>query len=119
MSSPKWSDLLIDIEQFYPACSKPNAKLTTEQVAELKAVENAGECFNITLLHGVAAIGELLSHASNTSGLNDEVVNSAGWLIHSLAMLSMTITESADAATYKLQTLPQKTSLREEKGGVQ
>jgi hypothetical protein len=119
MRSPKWSDLLVDIERIYPACSKPNAKLTTEQVAELKAVENAGECFNITILHGVAAIGELLAHASNTGGLHSEVVNSAGWLVNSLAMLSMTITESADAASYKLQTLPQKAQIRDAKGGVQ
>jgi len=119
MSSPKWSDLLVDIEQLYPDSSKPSAKLSAEQVAELTAIENAGECFNITILHGVAAVGELLSHASTTNGLNEEVVSSAGWLINTLALLSMTVTETADAASYKLRTLPHKAQARDAKGGVQ
>ncbi|HEX8542699.1 MAG TPA: hypothetical protein VF671_13440 [Pseudomonas sp.] len=106
MRSPKWCDLLVDIERHYPECAKPGAKLGSDQVEQLKSVKNASECFNIELLHGMAAVGELLAHASTTGGLDQEVVHSAGWLISSLSLLSMSMTESADAAAYKLQSLP-------------
>ncbi|MCV4285897.1 hypothetical protein [Pseudomonas capsici] len=112
MNQPKWANLLVDVERFYPSSHKPGAKLTAEQAEQLEAVVNASENFNIALLHGVAAVGELLAHASNTGGLDKEVSLSAGWLISSLALLSMAMTEAADAANYKLQKLPRQ-------GGVQ
>jgi hypothetical protein len=103
-----WSQLLVDVDRTYPAEGKPGAKLTPTQVDELHAVENATGCFAITIGHGLAAVGELLAHASTTTGLNDEVVHSAGWLINSLALLSMTMAETSAAATYKLATIPHK-----------
>ncbi len=108
MSSPMWSQLLVDIDRAYPAEYKPGAKLTPAQVEELQAVENAAESFAITIGHGLAAVGELLAHASTTTGLNDELVHSAGWLINSLALLSMTMAETSTAATYKLASIPHK-----------
>lgn len=103
-----WNQLLVDVEREYPACSQPGAKLSSGQVEQLLAVENASENFNITILHGVAAMGELLAHASTTAGLDDDVVQGAGYLIQSLALLSMAMTESGAAATYKLANIPHK-----------
>ncbi|WP_052028511.1 hypothetical protein [Pseudomonas syringae] len=108
MSAPKWSDLLVSVEREFPSCSKPGATLTAEQVEQLQAVENAAENFTICVLHGVAAIGELMVHASAHGELTEDLARSSGWLISALALLSMNIGEEAAAANYKLQNLPHK-----------
>lgn len=110
MTSPMWSHLLVDVEREYPAASKPGAKLTQDQVEGLQTVENAAESFGITIGHGLAAVGELLAHAALHKELTDELALSAGWLINSLALLSMTITETGAAATYKLGNIPHQGS---------
>lgn len=108
MSSPKWCQLLVDVEREFPPCSTPGVKLSPDHVERLQAVENATENFMITTLHGVAAIGELIAQAANREELDPEVAMSAGWLIQSLALLSMAMTESGAAATYKLANIPHK-----------
>jgi len=108
MKSPMWSQLLVDVEREYPAGSKPGAKLSTDQVEELQAVENAAENFAITIGHGLAAVGELLVHAASHKELTDELALSTGWLVNSLALLSMTMAETGAAATYKLANIPHK-----------
>lgn len=108
MKPPMWSQLLIDVEREFPACSTKGAKLTTAQVEQLQAVENANDNFQISTLHGVAAIGELIANAANRNELSDEVAMSAGWLINSLALLSMSMAEAGAAAAYKLQNIPRQ-----------
>ncbi|WP_421552260.1 hypothetical protein [Pseudomonas yamanorum] len=101
-----WNQLLVDVEREFPACSARGAKLTPDQVERLQAVENANDNFQISTLHGVAAIGELIANAANRNELSEEVAMSAGWLINSLALLSMSMAEVGAAAAYKLQNLP-------------
>ncbi len=106
MKPPMWNQLLVDVEREFPACSARGAKLTPDQVERLQAVENANDNFQISTLHGVAAIGELIANAANRNELSEEVAMSAGWLINSLALLSMSMAEVGAAAAYKLQNLP-------------
>lgn len=106
MKSPMWNQLLVDVQRSYPAESKPGAKLTQDQVEELQAVENAAENFAITIGHGLAAVGELLVHAATHKELTDELALSTGWLVNSLALLTMTMAETGAAATYKLEHIP-------------
>lgn len=106
MKPPMWNQLLVDVEREFPACSARGAKLTPDQVEWLQAVENANDNFQISTLHGVAAIGELIANAANRNELSEEVAMSAGWLINSLALLSMSMAEAGAAAAYKLQNLP-------------
>ncbi|MBK3444137.1 hypothetical protein [Pseudomonas lactis] len=106
MKPPMWNQLLVDVEREFPACSAKGAKLTPDQVERLQAVENANDNFQISTLHGVAAIGELIAYAANHGDLSDEVAMSAGWLINSLALLSMSMAEAGAAAAYKLQNIP-------------
>lgn len=108
MSAPNWSDLLVNVNRFYPPHGKGGAKLSVEQVEQLECAANAGENFNVAILHGVAAVGELISHAATTKGLSDDCAHSLGWLVHSLASLSLTMTETADAAKYTLQAVPRE-----------
>lgn len=106
MKPPMWNQLLIDVEREFPACSTKGAKLTRVQVEHLQAVENANDNFQISTLHGVAAVGELIAHAANHGELSDELAMSAGWLISSLGLLSMAMAEAGAAAAYKLQNIP-------------
>ncbi|MBX8516068.1 hypothetical protein K5D69_15340 [Pseudomonas cichorii] len=108
MSAPKWADILINIERAFPPVSKSGTKLNAEQVDELKAVENAAECFNLTIGHGMAAVGELIAQAAHREDLDMEAAHSLGWLVNSLALLSMTVGEAGAAASYKLQNTPQE-----------
>lgn len=108
MTAPMWRHLLVDLNRSYPAESKPGAKLSSEQVQELQAVENAAESFSLTIGHGLAAVGELLVHAATHKELTDELALSTGWLVNSLALLSMTMAETGAAATYKLANIPQQ-----------
>lgn len=88
-----WNQLLVDVEKIFPSQSANGAKLNPEQVEQLQCVENANDNFQISTLHGVAAIGELIVHAANHGELSDELAMSAGWLINSLALLSMSMAE--------------------------
>lgn len=110
MKPPMWSQLLIDVEREFPSTHGKGARLTPAQVEQLQEVENANDNFQISTLHGVAAIGELIAHAANhgelNDELNDELAMSAGWLINSLALLSMSMAEAGGAAAYKLQNIP-------------
>ncbi|SFW77495.1 hypothetical protein [Pseudomonas sp. NFACC04-2] len=106
MNGPRWNDLLVDVEREFPSQSTKGAHLTHAQVERLKAVENANENFQISTLTGVAAIGELIAHAANHNELHDELAMSAGWLINSLALLSMSMADAGAAAAYKLQNIP-------------
>ncbi|WET08895.1 hypothetical protein P3S72_20645 [Pseudomonas sp. D3] len=106
MKPPMWNQLLVDVEREFPACSAKGAKLTPDQVERLQAVENTNDNFQISTLHGVAAIGELIAHAANHNELTDELAMSAGWLINSLALLSMSMADTGAAAAYKLQNIP-------------
>lgn len=110
MKPPMWNQLLVDVEREFPACSARGTKLTLDQVERLQAVENTNDNFQISTLHGVAAIGELIAHAANhgelSDELSDELAMSAGWLINSLALLSMSMAEAGAAAAYKLQNIP-------------
>ena len=106
MSTPMWNQLLVDVEREFPACSAKNARLTPDQVDRLRAIENTNDNFQVSTLHGVAAIGELIAHDANHNELNDELAMSAGWLINSLALLSMSMADAGAAAAYKLQNIP-------------
>ena len=106
MSTPMWIQLLVDVEREFPACSAKNARLTPDQVDRLRAIENTNDNFQVSTLHGVAAIGELIAHAANHNELSDELAMSAGWLINSLALLSMSMADAGAAAAYKLQNIP-------------
>jgi hypothetical protein len=106
MKTPMWNQLIVDVENVFPACSKAGASLTPSQIEQLQEVENAADSFQISTLHGVAAVGELLVHAANYKELTDELAMSAGWLVNSLALLSMTMAEAGAAASYKLQHFP-------------
>lgn len=106
MKPPMWNQLLVNVEREFPPCSARGAKLTPDQVEQLKCIENANDNFQISTLHGVAAMGELIAHAANHGELSDEIALSAGWLISSLALLSMSMAEAGAAAAYKLQNIP-------------
>lgn len=106
MKPPMWNQLIVDVERGFPAGSAKGAKLTPEQVDQLKLIDNANDNFQISTLHGVAAIGELIAHAANHGELSDELAMSAGWIINSLALLSITMAEAGAAAAYKLQNIP-------------
>lgn len=106
MSTPMWNQLLVDVEREFPACSAKSARLTPDQVDRLRAIENTNDNFQVSTLHGVAAIGELIAHAANHNELSDELAMSAGWLINSLALLSMSMADAGAAAAYKLQNIP-------------
>jgi hypothetical protein len=106
MKPPMWNQLLVDVEREFPACSAKGAKLTPDQVERLQAAENTNDNFQISTLRGVAAIGELIAHAANHGELGDELAMSAGWLINSVALLSMSMAEAGAAAAYKLQNIP-------------
>ena len=106
MKPPMWNQLLVNVDREFPACSAKGAKLTSAQVEQLQCIENANENFQISTLHGVAAIGELIAHAANHGELNDELAMSAGWLVNSLALLSMSMADAGAAAAYKLQNIP-------------
>ena len=108
MKPPMWNQLLVDVEREFPAYSAKGAKLTPDQVERLQTVENANDNFQISTLHGVAAIGELIAHAANHNELTDELAMSAGWLINSLALLSMSMAEAGASAAYKLQNTPRQ-----------
>ncbi|AOE63767.1 hypothetical protein AXG94_19055 [Pseudomonas corrugata] len=107
-----WNQLLIDVEREFPACSSKGARLTPEQVEQLQCVENANDNFQISTLHGVAAVGELIAHAANHNELTNELAMSAGWLINSLALLSMSMAEAGAAAAYRLQNIPHQGDAR-------
>ncbi|MBC8994951.1 hypothetical protein IAI51_00180 [Pseudomonas sp. N40(2020)] len=106
MKSPMWNQLIVDVESGFPACSLKGAKLTLDQVEKLQLIENANDNFQISTLHGVAAIGELIAHAANHNELTDELAMSAGWLVNSLALLSMSMADAGAAAAYKLANIP-------------
>lgn len=106
MKPPMWNQLLVDVEKIFPCHSAKGVKLNPEQVEQLQCVENANDNFQISTLYGVAAIGELIAHAANHGELSDELAMSAGWLINSLALLSMSMAEAGAAAAYKLQNIP-------------
>lgn len=106
MKPPMWNQLLVDVEREFPSNFAKGAKLTPAQVEQLQCVENANDEFQISTLRGVAAIGELIAHAANHGELSDELAMSAGWLINSLAYLSMTMAEAGASAAYKLQNIP-------------
>lgn len=106
MSAPMWNHLIVDVERQFPAESAKGAKLTPEQVDQLKLIDNANENFQSNTLHGVAAIGELIAHAASHNELTDELAMSAGWLINSLALLSMSMADAGSAAAYKLANIP-------------
>ena len=106
MNAPMWNQLLVDVEREFPACSAKNARLTPDQVERLQAIENTNDNFQISTLHGVAAIGELIAHAANHNELNNDLAMSAGWLINSLALLSMSMADAGAAAAYKLANIP-------------
>lgn len=106
MKPPMWNQLLVNVEREFPSNFANGAKLTPAQVEQLQCVENANDEFQISTLSGVAAIGELIAHAANHGELSDELAMSAGWLINSLAYLSMTMAEAGAAAAYKLQNIP-------------
>ncbi|WP_395609613.1 hypothetical protein [Pseudomonas sp. B22129] len=106
MKPPMWNQLLVNVEREFPSTFAKGAKLTPAQVEQLQCVENASDEFQISTLSGVAAIGELIAHAANQGELSDEVAMNAGWLINSLALLSMSMAEAGAAAAYKLQNIP-------------
>lgn len=106
MKPPMWNQLIVDVGREFPASSAKGVKLTPDQVDQLKLIDNANDNFQISTLHGVAAIGELIAHAANHNELTEELAMSAGWLINSLALLSMTMAEAGAAAAYKLQNIP-------------
>lgn len=106
MKPPMWNQLLVNVEREFPSTFAKGAKLTPAQVEQLQCVENANDEFQISTLSGVAAIGELIAHAANQCELSDEVAMNAGWLINSLALLSMSMAEAGAAAAYKLQNIP-------------
>lgn len=106
MKPPMWNQLLVNVEREFPSTFAKGAKLTPGQVEQLQCVENSNDNFQISTLSGVAAIGELIAHAANHGELSDEVAMSAGWLINSLASLSMSMAEAGAAAAYKLQNIP-------------
>ena len=106
MKPPMWNQLLVNVEREFPSNFAKGAKLTPAQVEQLQCVENTNDEFQISTLSGVAAIGELIAHAANHGELSDELAMSAGWLINSLAYLSMTMAEAGAAAAYKLQNIP-------------
>ena len=106
MKPPMWNQLLVDVEREFPSTFAKGAKLTPAQVEQLQCVENTNDNFQLSTLSGVAAIGELIAHAANRGDLSDEVAMNAGWLINSLALLSMSMAEAGAAAAYKLQNIP-------------
>lgn len=106
MKPPMWNQLLVNVEREFPSTFAKGAKLTPAQVEQLQCVENANDEFQISTMSGVAAIGELIAHAANQGELSDEVAMNAGWLINSLALLSMSMAEAGAAAAYKLQNIP-------------
>lgn len=108
MKPPMWNQLLVNVEREFPSTFAKGAKLTPAQVEQLQCVENANDNFQISTLQGVAAVGELIVHAANHGELSDELAMSAGWLINSLALLSMSMSmaEAGAAAAYKLQNIP-------------
>ncbi|MBJ2278049.1 hypothetical protein JFT58_07105 [Pseudomonas sp. MF6767] len=106
MKPPMWNQLLVNVEREFPSTFAKGAKLTPAQVEQLQCVENANDEFQISTLSGVAAIGEIIAHAANQGELSDEVAMNAGWLINSLALLSMSMAEAGAAAAYKLQNIP-------------
>lgn len=106
MKPPMWNQLLVNVEREFPSSFAKGAKLTPAQVEQLQCVENTNDEFQISTLSGVAAIGELIAHAANHGELSDELAMSAGWLINSLALLSMSMAEAGAAAAYKLQNTP-------------
>ncbi|KWV81421.1 hypothetical protein PFLL34_02463 [Pseudomonas fluorescens] len=106
MKPPMWNQLLVNVEREFPSTFAKGAKLTPAQVEQLQCVESANDEFQISTLSGVAAIGELIAHAANQGELSDEVAMNAGWLINSLALLSMSMAEAGAAAAYKLQNIP-------------
>ena len=108
MKPPMWNQLLVNVDREFPACSAKGAKLTPAQVEQLQCIENANDNYQISTLHGVAAIGEIIAHAANHGELSDDLAMSAGWLINSLSLLSMTMAEAGAAAAYKLQNIPRQ-----------
>jgi hypothetical protein len=84
-----WNDLLISTEAF--------DQLSPEQLAKISASDHDN---NMTLCHGVAAIGNLLAVAAlnEDTGLSLEVVADIGWLLESLGKLSTSVTDRGNAA---------------------
>lgn len=109
MSKPiRWSQIMIDVERDFPPSHSLASILSMDQVERLKGIENTVDSFTITILHGVAAVGELLAHTADAGELDDHVAMSAGWFIQSMALFSMTMAEVGAAATYKLGNIPHK-----------
>lgn len=105
---PRWNQIFVDVEREFPSCHNLESVLTSDQVEQLKGIENTADNFTITVLHGAAALGELLAHTANAGELTDDVAMSVGWFIQSIALMSMTMSETGAAAAYKLQNIPQK-----------
>lgn len=84
-----WNDLLVSSANF--------DSLPTEQ---LEAIGRAAETNNMTLSHGISAIGNVLAVAAlnEEAGLNLDVVADLGWLLESLGKLSASITDRDSAA---------------------
>jgi hypothetical protein len=84
-----WNDLLIGIDNF--------DRLPAEQ---LEAISRAAETNNMTLCHGISAIGNVLAVAAlnEEAGLNLDVVADLGWLLESLGKLSASITDRDNGA---------------------
>lgn len=84
-----WNDLLISTGDF--------DHLSPEQLADICVSD---EDNNMTLCHGVAAIGNLLAVAAlnEDAGLNINAIADIGWLLASLGKLSAGIADRGNAA---------------------
>lgn len=105
MSVPGWYDVMLDVEKQFPSSFHPESRLTTGQVEQLKKIESCAGSFADTLLFGLAAVGELLVRTAETGELTPELAQSTGWLVESVAMLSVRLYEQSNGANYKLSNV--------------
>ena len=103
MSTPSLGELILDVDQAFPAESS-ELRLTSYQVTQLKRIRQAsGETANV-LTSGIEAIGEMMGLAEGGE-MSTESVVSIGWLIKELAGLTRRLQEERNAASHKLEKM--------------
>ncbi|AHG43502.1 hypothetical protein N018_05340 [Pseudomonas syringae CC1557] len=103
MSIPSLGELILDVDQAFPAESSGIA-LTSHQITQLKRIRQAsGETANV-LITGIEAIGEMMG-LTEGGEMSTESVVGIGWLLKELAGLTRRLQEERNAAGHKLENM--------------
>jgi len=103
MSIPSLNDLIVSVDGEFPAESS-GLPLTVEQVNKLELISDASSQAMVSVLSGLAAVGELIA-VPEEDEISHESLIGVGWLVHQLAGLAGRLHEETVAANHKLHCM--------------